>query len=400
MDALPLPDIPERALPALQHLELVGVDLRSTLPRSWGSPRVLPALRSLSLQLEVQGGLPAWWAHGFLLLESLVLAGRLHAPQQQAGGAAGLPHAPPAAHQALPPGWVGGFPRLQSVVVAGLGLTGAWPDAWLQPGSFPVLTTLCVAGRGYGQTCLAGGGAVLAGCLGLHAATRLLLHHACPMLRSSLCPLVSPPAVCQETARQRPDRHAAAPFLRCAPPSRRAVCACPSGRAKSALVRLRGWLHGCLAGSIPTLCNMLGSPLPAAVFQQLLWQPSTRLGWLSGVQAPFRPPSPARVAGVPSGCRLHVNSAGCASLRICLYADVVLLCTTHSGVLRAACGPGLPQVDFLELGGNQLTGPAIPPAWLDGSMPNLRLLHLSNNSALYGTLPPSLPTRFPRIVSL
>jgi len=58
------------------------------------------------------------------------------------------------------------------------------------------------------------------------------------------------------------------------------------------------------------------------------------------------------------------------------------------------------QVFALMLGRNRLTGPAFPPAWLDGPtmLPHLELFFLSENTALTGTLPAHLP--WPRLYSL
>jgi hypothetical protein len=47
---------------------------------------------------------------------------------------------------------------------------------------------------------------------------------------------------------------------------------------------------------------------------------------------------------------------------------------------------------LLNLSENLLTGPALPPAWLEpGAMPDLKHLVLSGNANLTGTLPSNLP---------
>lgn len=49
------------------------------------------------------------------------------------------------------------------------------------------------------------------------------------------------------------------------------------------------------------------------------------------------------------------------------------------------------QLKSLVLGGNALTGPAFPPAWLaPGAMPYLAQYVVSNNAQLTGSLPAEL----------
>lgn len=52
----------------------------------------------------------------------------------------------------------------------------------------------------------------------------------------------------------------------------------------------------------------------------------------------------------------------------------------------------LQGIEVVDLQGNLLTGTPFPPAWLHGgALPHLKRLELSNNRALGGTLPASLP---------
>ncbi|KAL4428495.1 hypothetical protein ABPG75_002584 [Micractinium tetrahymenae] len=69
--------------------------------------------------------------------------------------------------------------------------------------------------------------------------------------------------------------------------------------------------------------------------------------------------------------------------------SVVLSDCLFSGTLPARWGNSSAAIISLER--NILSGPAFPPAWLEGSMPGLLDLQLSGNTQLTGTLPPSLP---------
>ena len=139
LSALPLPDIPPGVWPALKYLSLHLWYLHSTLPRSWGTvPHVLPALRYLSLQLKVQGGLPPEWARGFRHMRSLQIVDTESGPAKAGRAGSGVA----GAAITLPPEWAAGFKQLESVSIAGMGLTGPIPPAWLQPGSFPALVEL------------------------------------------------------------------------------------------------------------------------------------------------------------------------------------------------------------------------------------------------------------------
>lgn len=57
-----------------------------------------------------------------------------------------------------------------------------------------------------------------------------------------------------------------------------------------------------------------------------------------------------------------------------------------------------PQAEIISLERNALTGPAFPPAWLEGYMPGLLHLGLSDNTGLTGSLPATLP--WPQLATL
>lgn len=65
----------------------------------------------------------------------------------------------------------------------------------------------------------------------------------------------------------------------------------------------------------------------------------------------------------------------------------------HTSSCTPACALNAPlpelQMHALSLRGNQLTGPAFPPSWLQQGA--LVILILSGNHGLTGTLPASLP---------
>lgn len=171
--SIPLPGISPGALPALRELYLDFPSLRSTLPGSWGdSPGVLPSLKVLELQLQVEGGLPREWGlHGLRRLQSLIVIS--HSPRlprnaavgelmcgqawtaaelsrgqaaAAAAGAGGAPlpaaQAPPTYRPTLPEQWGLGFKSLASLVLMRLDLVGSIPASWLKAGSFPQLAEL------------------------------------------------------------------------------------------------------------------------------------------------------------------------------------------------------------------------------------------------------------------
>ncbi|KAL4439180.1 hypothetical protein ABPG77_004082 [Micractinium sp. CCAP 211/92] len=67
-----------------------------------------------------------------------------------------------------------------------------------------------------------------------------------------------------------------------------------------------------------------------------------------------------------------------------------------SGTLPARWGDS--AADIISLDGNNLSGPAFPASWLEGYMPRLLFLSLSDNSRLTGTLPATLT--WPRLRTL
>lgn len=147
-----LPYIHPGALPRLQTLSLDLPELApSTLPASWGAdPRVLPMLRTLSVHAPLAGPLPAAWAAGFQRLGSFVLVNATWqalvevagSGSDRAAGAAGAAAAEPAAGWLrLPPQWASGFKALQLLDLAGVGLRGSIPAAWVE-GGFPSLSAL------------------------------------------------------------------------------------------------------------------------------------------------------------------------------------------------------------------------------------------------------------------
>lgn len=176
-----LPDLQPGRLPALEQLHLeFDQGGPAVLPPSWGSsPEVLPSLQALHVAMPLSPQLPGDWAHGFWQLRQLHLlspacgqrlaaapeappgtgpphiggatatAGRAAQAPSEAASKLGSRHAssdgapaggPPSA--SLPVAWAAGFPALRELTLCGLGLDGTLPDAWLQHGAFPLLSSL------------------------------------------------------------------------------------------------------------------------------------------------------------------------------------------------------------------------------------------------------------------
>lgn len=158
----PLPDVQPGALPRLQELiiQLPGQREPVALPPSWGAtPATLPALHRLTLDAPVALPLPAAWARGFRQLTKLDIVGTttgseqlaaaagaptpaLVAPAEAAAGGVAPEDGRTATGGPLPEAWGRGFPQLTSLTLRRLGLTGAVPAAWQEPGSFPALSKL------------------------------------------------------------------------------------------------------------------------------------------------------------------------------------------------------------------------------------------------------------------
>lgn len=138
-----LPDLQPGALPQLRSLNLDIINACSgrqdegcmprvqalplQLPASWGTPGVLPALASLTINLQgFLGPLPAAWARGFPSLTRLSISGNRWVNNPRSSNASGSS----AAGGALPPEWGAGLSLVTRIDLSGLGLSGPFPEAW------------------------------------------------------------------------------------------------------------------------------------------------------------------------------------------------------------------------------------------------------------------------------
>lgn len=137
----PLPPIQPGALPRLKqfNLRLDWQERPLSLPPSWGTPEAWPLLQELVLVMPVQLPLPAGWGRGFARLRELYVTRVSWSAEQTTQPV--ITAAQQAAY-ALPAEWAGGFPRLEKLTLAGLGLGGTLPAAWLAAGSFPRVRVL------------------------------------------------------------------------------------------------------------------------------------------------------------------------------------------------------------------------------------------------------------------
>lgn len=148
----PLPAIQPGALPQLAQLDMTLIYQQQPvpLPPSWGDPAAWPSLTLLKLVAPLALPLPASWAHGFPVLQDLVLSSNVDhlTPTGSSADASRAGHPESSARQhsssphPLPAEWAQGFPKLQSLTLNTLGVNGTFPAAWQASGSFPQLREL------------------------------------------------------------------------------------------------------------------------------------------------------------------------------------------------------------------------------------------------------------------
>ncbi|KAI3427363.1 hypothetical protein D9Q98_010279 [Chlorella vulgaris] len=344
-DGVPAAWVAAGAFPRLQRLQLWVPDLGGPLPDI--SPQALPALQQLDLRTQTAACLPASWGQRGVLpaLQSLAL---------QAAAWEGQ----------LPGSWSGGFRRLQGLF---LWTAASWDGSAVTSGSSSSSSSSggraagSLAGIGNGSSSGGGGGAqeneVPSAAASVVAAAPDLSSWPLPLDRLRVGWLLGQPAAPAQAAGGH------GPGAGRAGEARRLPSQWAAGFPELRHLAMNGLG---LTGSLP------GSWLSSTAFPQLLTLD------LSGNLLTGHLP-PLIFEAHPSLRHLALDS------------------NKLTGRLPPAWAES--RVQVLALGGNNLTGPAFPPAWTQpGTLPSLSLLRLSGNAGLSGSLPPRLP--WPALKSL